>query len=125
MKAFALAVLFCLFPTVCLSADKKAPNPADYPITVHVVASHSRSQYALGNESIYQELKAVIDGVPVELEGNDRGVLALGDYRAKLVPAPGAAKDAPPYIVFRAYELLYPDGKTKLFYLSGFEPAAR
>jgi hypothetical protein len=39
MRKLALAA-FLLFSITSWAADKPAPNPADYTITVHVVTSH-------------------------------------------------------------------------------------
>jgi hypothetical protein len=124
MKTFLLSFLLCLLPVSAVAADKQPPNPADYTMTVHVIASHTRDTYSSGLPFPYHRLIAVIDGKSVELTGGSIGVLALGDYKAKVVPTPHAPKDAPSYQVFLTYEFLFPDGKTERYSVTGFEPSS-
>jgi hypothetical protein len=107
-------VLLALLPTLALAGDKQPPSPAEYPLTVHVVAS--RVLY-LNNQSV-QQLFAVVDGRQVELEGTSAGVLALGDYKARL---DGSFTPTKPnaYDIKVAYEFLFPDGHTRPYGVVG------
>jgi hypothetical protein len=63
-----------------------------------------------------QGLNVVIDGKKFQLFNSfNGGLLALGDYKAKLI------KDdrKTPYESDRAYEFLFPDKKTRKFFVSG------
>ena len=82
MKKLVLVVL--LLSAFSFAANKPAPNPADYNVNVHVSASSI--------EDPVQFLNVVIDGKNYELRGEravasskDWAILALGDYKAKLV----------------------------------------
>jgi hypothetical protein len=85
------------------------PNPADYTINVHV----SKSRTAGGD----QRLNVVINGRKLKLEGNGPAqmLLALGDYKAKLVKDEHKGT----YDSLQIYEFLFPDQKTRKFYVVG------
>jgi hypothetical protein len=127
MKSFLLMILLWLLPAAAFAGDKQPANPADYTITVHVEASYARSSSSNGLYFPYQRLKAVINGKNVELTGGTgatlSGVLALGDYKAKVVPTPHAPKVARGYVVYLTYEFLFPDGKTEQYAITGFDSA--
>jgi hypothetical protein len=112
MKKILLSLLLCTTFAVA-----STPDPAAYTITVHVIASTSRgisegqNNYG-GNEE--QRLQVVIDGKKYELQGFSRGVLALGDYKAKLTETHRNSYD-----INQAYQFLMPDGKTRNFTLIG------
>jgi len=86
------------------------PSPADYPVSVHVSASRLRPGGLL-------RLSVLIDGKKCELqaiEGED-SLLALGDYKARNIPV--KVKDAHGYDVYRVYEILFSDQKTRTYTL--------
>jgi len=86
-----------------------APNPNNYPITIHVTSSQIVDQY--------QDLDVVIDGKQYELSAPQvrHGLLALGDYKARLTK--DAHKAA--YESEQIYEILSPDNKTRTFTVIG------
>lgn len=88
-------------------AVASGPSPVAYTITVHVIASNSWE----GNT---QRLHVIIDGKKYELEGLSEGVLALGDYKAKLTEIHRNSYD-----IYQTYQFLMPDGKTRDFSLTG------
>ena len=118
MKKLALALL--LLQPVALFAASGKPNPTDFPITVHVV--YSRSIASGGNSC--QQIEAVVDGKQIELTANDllpksRGVLALGDYPARISPTYSPQTFHPnTYDIYQGYDLLMPDGKIRTFQLT-------
>jgi hypothetical protein len=78
------------YPAVALSAyvwtgskpNRTEPNPAEYTLTIHVSACHLVA-FSLG---MLQVLDVLIDRKKYELQSNSNtGVLAPGDYKAKLV----------------------------------------
>jgi len=85
------------------------PNPAEYTVNVHV----SSSSIAAGR----QELGVVIDGKNYSLTSGIglSGLLALGDYKAKLV----RDEHKTAYDSVRTYEFLLPDKKTRRFGVVG------
>jgi hypothetical protein len=108
-----------LFAVLLAAAPATAQSPADYTITVHV--SSSRWAIVPGNlaTASVQLLDVVIDGKKYDLEANapsnSPSVLALGDYKAKLVQ--DEHKTA--YESSETYELLFPDKKTRKFMVVG------
>src|SRR5260370_25336160 len=108
MKKVAIAiVLLCS----ALSGAGKDPVPAEYNIKVHVI--YSRLGDANGSRP---RLSAIIDGKKCELQGSPTlSLLAPGDYKAKLVK--DEHKTA--YDSYRVYEFLFPDLKTRQYYLVG------
>jgi hypothetical protein len=111
MKNILLAVLL-LVPALAW-AQKPAPKPADYAITVHVQASRVVDSCE-GNPAVCnptQRLTAVIDGKKYELEGGRGTVLRIGDYKAKIDK--DEAKHA--YEYQRTYEFLFEDGTTRKY----------
>ncbi len=107
MKKIALAA-FLFFP-LCAWAGAN-PNPAEYTINVHVTASNTAN---LG----YQVLDVVIDGKKYKLGSELRigHLLALGDYKAKLVEN----QHQTTYDSVQVYEFLFPDLKTRQYLLVG------
>ena len=106
MKQLALLTLLLL--TACTKAAA-APNPDDYPITIHVTSSQIVDQI--------QDLDVVIDGKQYELSAAQvrHGLLALGDYKARLIK--DEHKFA--YESVQIYEILFPDNKTRTFAVIG------
>ena len=122
MKKLVLALL--LLPTTLLYAAKPQPNPADYTITVHVVFSRFTEFFASGIYYPYQRLQTVISGQQVELQATNTGVLALNDYKARVIPTRGVPKNANASDIYLTYEFLLPDGTTRDFYVVGLGPKA-
>jgi hypothetical protein len=88
------------------------PNPADYTITVHVSACH----LSFVSLNALQNLDVVINGNKYELQAvSNDGVLALGDYKAKLVQ--DLHKTA--YESSQTYEFLFSDMKVRKFSVIG------
>jgi hypothetical protein len=110
-----LFLILTLLPATLLFAEKPSSNPADFPITVHVVRSR---QCSVGGYS--QHLDAIIDGQQVELERGGIGVLALGDYKAQVFTT--KIRNPNPSDVFRNYRLLLADGSTRDFMVVGLGP---
>lgn len=108
MKKIALAAF--LFLSVCVWAGAN-PNPAEYTINVHVTSSNVAVN--LG----YQVLDVVIDGKKYKLGSELRigHLLALGDYKAKLVEN----QHQTTYDSVQVYEFLFSDMKTRQYLLVG------
>jgi hypothetical protein len=104
---------------VLLTAVSANAQPAGgYTITVHVSASHWTVVPGLLGTQAVQRLDAVIEGKKYDLEAtaqNSLTLLALGDYKAKLVQ--DEHKTA--YESSQAYEFLLPDKKTRKFMVVG------
>lgn len=112
MKA-PLILVAALMATTTVFAQQP-PAPAGFPVTVHVVYSRS-----LLTEGV-QQIETEIDGQPVELQALSQGVLALGDYPARIstkVRAP--SHDPNSYDIYKGYDLLLPDGKTRTYTVIG------
>jgi hypothetical protein len=108
LKKITLAVLLMLSAFAWAGTT---PNPVDYTVTVHVSRSRNRGG---------QRLNAVIDGKKYKLEvygggGGAMLVLALGDYKAKLVKDEHKGT----YDSLQIYEFLFPDQKTRKFLVVG------
>jgi hypothetical protein len=98
------------------------PNPDQYSISVHVSSSNWVMRPSTSGPLLFQRLSVIIDGKKYELEATIRWgntsnvpVLALGDYKAKLVQ--DAHKNA--YEFAQTYEFLFPDKKTRKFIVMG------
>jgi hypothetical protein len=113
MKKLAFVVLLfsvLLFSAVAWAAD---PNPAEYTINVHVSSSRMVMN---ASPAFSQELDVVIEGKRYELLAtNPNALLALGDYKAKLVKD----EHRTAYDSFQVYEFLFPDKKTRKFTVVG------
>jgi hypothetical protein len=106
MKKIALAILLLGSAFGWAGGE---PNPADYTINVHVRTS------SIVNGS-RQDLNVVIDGKNYELLCEcSSSLLALGDYKAKLVK--DEHKNG--YDSLQVYEFLFPDKKTRQFEVVG------
>jgi hypothetical protein len=93
------------------------PVPAEYNVTVHVIASKSLP-CSIGDathDNCRQHLNVLIDGKKYELEADAFGVLALGDYPAKQLSEIHRSS----YEGLRRYQLWFPDGKTRTYGLVG------
>jgi hypothetical protein len=103
MKRAALFV-----PLLLASLAPAAPAPDEYSINVHVTSSYT---LAIG-----QGLDVVIHAKKYQLSGVPRGgLLALGDYKAKLVKD----EHQTAYESSQEYEFLFPDNKTRKFEVVG------
>jgi hypothetical protein len=121
-----LGFAFALLSTTLLWAAPDKPNPADFPVKVHVVSSGTN--VICGSSpvcSFLQVLETVIDGQPVQLEGSGEGVLALDDYPARISPAIHSRSKHPnSYDIYRGYDLLLPDGTTRTYTVTRLGPAS-
>jgi hypothetical protein len=118
--------LFAIFLLMPVFAWAK-PNPADYPITVHVTSSRlvmeCHSVLGIGRTLCSQQLylSATINGKKFGLKaaGDDyQYILRLADYNAKMIPdGPPYPDDYAPreYEYRQQYEFLFSDGKTRKF----------
>jgi hypothetical protein len=108
MKKIAVALLFLLSTFAWAGADA---NPAEYTVNVHVSSS------SIDIERGFQVLNVLIDGKKYELGSELRigRLLALGDYKAKLVKD----EHKTTYDSLQVYEFLFPDKKTRQFLLVG------
>ncbi len=89
-----------------------SPAPEDYPINVHVTKTYIVS----GHDYRQLELDAVINGKKYRLRDNDDNwLLAPGDYKAQLI----LDKHDTAYESLQRYELLFPDRKTRKFWVAG------
>jgi hypothetical protein len=120
MKKVLFALLF-LTPALAW-AEKPAPKPADYTISVHVQASRLTTDCGdvTGGSSIcwwLQRLTVLIDGKKYELDSNIKtaDLLRVGDYKAKLLKE----ETKRPYEYMRNYEFLFSDGTTRVYSLAG------
>ncbi|HEX5283726.1 MAG TPA: hypothetical protein VFW30_06370 [Bryocella sp.] len=80
MRSLIVFVLFIQSAAVVFALDPA--NSGDFPITIHVVSSWSRA--VNGHDYPGQYLETTIDKQPVELSCDSLGVLALGDYQARI-----------------------------------------
>jgi hypothetical protein len=108
VKKITLTILLLISALAWAGGD---PNPAEYTINVHV--SSSRIDIERG----FQVLNVLIDGKKYELGSELRisRLLALGDYKAKLVQD----EHKTTYDSYQVYELLFSDKKTRKFLLVG------
>lgn len=126
MKRIGFA--FVLLSTTLLWAAPDKPNPADFDVKVHVVSSGTQTECVSGLCYVSQLLETVVDGQPVELQGegvHDQpvGILALGDYPARISSRIHAPKNPDSYDVYRGYDLLMPDGTARTFTVARLGPA--
>jgi hypothetical protein len=108
MKRSALLILLLLL-ALCVTA---APAPDEYSVTIHV-----RSSYLLfADGGASQMLDTVIDGKKYVLSAPSNSLLlALGDYKAKLTKDDHKTS----YESNQVYEILFPDKKTRKFFVAG------
>ena len=105
------------------AAPLRGQVAADYTVGVHVTASRIGSdcgEVSKGSSSCRatQVLDVLIDGSKYELRSETilaKGVVALGDYKAKLV----SDKQKPTHEFTREYDLMFPDGSTRKFSVIG------
>jgi hypothetical protein len=100
-----------------------APNPDEYSINVHVSSSRWVVEpTVVTTPQACQKLDVIIDGKKYELETFSYGnlvagvpLLALGDYKAKLV----RDQHKVTYESSQIYEFMFPDKKTMKFTVVG------
>jgi hypothetical protein len=119
------ALLLLLFQTVLVfAADKVKANPADFPLKLHITSSASRFiVYTGAPPDYFQDLETVINGQPTRLEGLSNGVLALGDYPARISTKARPPKNPNTYDIYQGYDFLLPDGNVRTFYVTRIGPA--
>jgi len=105
MKNATLTLLLLLLITPAVAA----PTPDDYTIDVHVSSSYFGAQG--------QILKVTINGKKYKLSAtpSELSLLALGDYKAKLIRDDHKAS----YYSYQIYEFQFPDKKTRKFNVIG------
>ena len=101
-----LAVVALLFSA--LAWARSAANPTDYNLNVHVSSSHIGEHNTL-------RLTVTVDGKKFELGSVGPTLLVPGDYKAKLT----RDDHKNTYESYQVYEFLFPDGKTRKYYLVG------
>ncbi len=111
VKKIFLATL--LFSFIAFAWAGSNPNPAEYTVNIHVNASRMVPE----GGARFQKLSVLIDGKKYELEsdGVPNMLLALGDYKAKLVKDEHKVT----YDSYQIYEFLFPDEKTRKFIVVG------
>jgi hypothetical protein len=120
MKKFLITLLLLQSSFVLAAKDKVAPNPANYPLTIHVACSFLRQEYNGTYASAVAHIGVTLNGKLLDLLTRDSSLpFVLGDYKARLV------KDTSPdsYEVQQTYELLLPDGKLRTFAVNGIGQA--
>ena len=122
MRSLALVLLLST-PAALHAAANKDTNPADYPITVHVLSSASQVAEVNGAAYVSQVLEVVIDGQPMQLTGYSNGVLALGDYKARIASSIHGPRKPNTYDVYKGYDFLMPDGKVRTYTVTRLGPA--
>jgi hypothetical protein len=121
MKKLALALVLLQTSFLLAAADK--PNPTDFPMTIHILSSECHTGYGNGLTYTYQVVHVVIDGQPLELTANAGGVLALGDYPARVSPSIHSPKSWSAYDIVKGYDFLMPDSKTRTFVITAMGSA--
>jgi len=120
----SIALVGALFVLLLLAAFSwAAPKPEEYSINVHVSSSQWMMTPGLIGPEAYQKLNVTIDGKKYALAAIASvsnlmagvEVLALGDYKAKLIK--DEHKNA--YDSFQMYEFQFPDKKTRKFTVVG------
>jgi hypothetical protein len=111
MKKTALAFLLLLSTFAWTAGD---PNPAEYTVNVHVSSSQVDTN---GTYNGTQGLSVVIHSKKYELRSEVaiNRLLALGDYKAKLVQD----EHKTTYDSVQVYEFLFADKKTRKFDVVG------
>jgi hypothetical protein len=118
-------LLFALFLIPALAwPEKPKANPAEFTIDLHVQSSRMTQQctdVTQGNSLCIQiqELSVTVAGKKIELRGDTMTrnpyVLHVGDYKAKVLKEDTSLS----YGVRRTYQLLFPDGQTAEYLVTG------
>lgn len=88
-------------------------------MTIHITSSANRWECASGSSYSYQILQTVIDGQQIELSSIAGGVLALGDYPARVSAKITSPKGWSAYDTVKGYDFLMLDGKIRTFNIIG------
>ena len=112
MKRVALLLLFGLSLTsaFAIGGKKQVPNAGNFPILVHVVYARVNTAYAF------------VDGQPVELtalSNSGVGLLAAGDYKARILKDFQQIGKPNGFDLFLGYELVLPDNTTRQYKVIG------
>ncbi len=121
MRKLAVALLL-LLPSTAFAASTK-PNPADFTLKVHVISSAALRGWSYGSVDNYQVLETVINNQPVQLQGYSLGVLAPGDYPARISTKVHGPRNPNTYDIYRGYDLLMPDGTARTYTVTRLGPA--
>jgi len=101
-----------VFLVLLATSAPAGPAPEPYSINVHVTGTY----IVAGHDYRQLELDAVINGKKFRLRDNDNGfLLAPGDYKARLIED----KHQTAYESLQRYEFLFPDSKTRKFWVAG------
>jgi hypothetical protein len=113
MKKLAVALLF-LSTAMCWAA--KPVNPAGYPVKIRIMSSHLQELNGplIVNALIGDKHYELMSLTPLILD-HTAAVLVPGDYFAKVLPR----KETKPYLDVTQYEMLFPDGTTAIFNVTG------
>jgi hypothetical protein len=115
VKVFGLFLLLFI-----ASASAQSSNSA-YRLVVTVQGSSidcGTAAEEMAGCAPHMNLSVIIEGRHLELSGSKiakHGILALGEYKAKLV----TDKHEKPYFSEQVYELQYPDGETEKYTVTG------
>jgi len=101
-----MALMFLLLQTTLLLAASAAPNPANFPVKVHVCLFALRDQHSVPADR-GRDRRAT-----GELTGFSLGVLALGDYSARISTKVHGPKNPNTYDIYKGYDFLMADGKS-------------
>lgn len=118
MKKILLAVL--LLSSFCFAASK--PNPADYPITVHIIGSslsaNGAAGLSIGGAGCTQVLDVMVKKKHLQLSGGcdettegSWSLLQPGDYKARLT----TDEHSPSFRLAQTYEFLFPDNSKRKY----------
>lgn len=120
MKKLALALMLLTLPSLYAAA----PDPAAFPMKIHITSSALRTEYNGNFTMTHQVIQTVIDGQQVELTANAAGVLALGDYPARVSTGIHAPKGWSDYDIVKGYDFLMPDGKIRTFSITAISESS-
>lgn len=107
MMAVVALIWFCGSPA--------SPAADNYPVTIHVSASQLANITSIPNRLVV--LDTAIDGKKYELSSDSvpDGPIVPGDYKARLA----SSKTTKAYEVVQTYELMFPDGATAKYTVTG------
>ena len=112
MRKFAALLFLLLCSTLAWSADK--PNPTEYPIKVHISASHMLPTCEGPGCGFLLYADAIGNGKKIELSGSAENIIKHqsvliipGDYQASITKD---IHNADSTVIRQEYDLLLPDG---------------
>ena len=119
-KAVLVVFLLCSLPALAQSQPKEA-NTIDfsnYPLSMHISDSHVGIDCSSSCKAA-EFISATVEGNKYELESETflpkNGIIALGDYHVKLINQ--KVKKTGEFQ--KTYELMFPDGSTRKFAVTG------